>query len=113
MLPAILLGMTGQLRAQSASFNFSLNAHSVSGWVNVAGDPSTAVRTGTSGSISVSSIGTDHWSQYSGSLSAAFDGGGMTGTSFFPTAVMANMWFQYSTFYGAYNAALYLKHVFV
>ena len=104
MLPAVLLGMTGSLQAQSASFNFSLNAHSVSGWANVAGDPSTAVRTGTSGSISVSSIGTDHWAPYNGT--AAYDGGGVTGASFFPSGVMANMWFQSSSYYAAYNAAL-------
>ena len=91
-------------RAQTASFNFSLNSHPVTGWVNVAGDPSTAVRTGVSGSIHVSSIATSNWSQFSGA--AAYDGGGMTGASFFPAGVMANMWFQYNAVYAAYNAAV-------
>jgi Bacterial Ig domain len=100
----LLLGATGSLQAQTASFNFSLNAHTVSGWVNVAGDPSTAILTGVSGSIHVSSIGADHWAPYNST--AAFDGGGMTGASFFPAAVMANMWFQSSSFYAAYNALL-------
>jgi hypothetical protein len=93
-----------RVNAQTASFNFSLNAHAVSGWVNVAGDPSTAVRTGTSGGIQVSSIGANHWAPYNGT--AAYDGGGMTGASFFPAAVMANMWFQSSSYYAAYNALL-------
>ncbi|MES1159172.1 MAG: Ig-like domain-containing protein [Bacteroidota bacterium] len=93
------------LSAQTtAKFNFSLASHTVSGWVNVAGDPSTGIRTGVSGSVHITSINTTRWYQYNNT--AAFDGGGMTGGSFFPSGVMANMWFQYSEFYGAYNAAL-------
>src|ERR1700744_888865 len=91
-------------RAQTASFNFSLNSHPVTGWVNVAGDPSTAVRTSVSGSIHVSSVATSNWSQFSGA--SAFDGGGMTGASFFPAAVMANMWFQFNAVFASYNAAV-------
>jgi Bacterial Ig domain len=101
----LLSGVGGHLYAQSsASFNFSLSSHPVTGWVNVSGDPSATTRTGVSGSIHVSSGLTSNWSQFSGT--AAFDGGGMTGASFFPAAVMANMWFQYSTFFGAYSAGV-------
>ncbi|HEX9511854.1 MAG TPA: Ig-like domain-containing protein [Puia sp.] len=97
--------ITGHLQAQTtASFNFSLAAHPVTGWVNVAGDPSTAIRTGVSGGITISSIATANWAPYNSV--AAFDGGGMSGATFFPAAVMANMWFQYSAYYASYNAAL-------
>jgi hypothetical protein len=98
-----LLGVV-TVQGQTASFNFSLSSHPVTGWVNVSGDPSTAVRTGVSGSIQVSSVATSNWAQYN--AVAAFDGGGMTGASFFPAGVMVNMWFQYSTFFAAYNAAV-------
>jgi len=103
----VLIGGVCLHRAQaqtSASFNFSLAAHTVSGWVNVAGDPSTAVRTGVSGSVHVSSVATANWAPYNSA--AAYDGGGMSGTSFFPSTVMANMWFQYSSYYASYNAAV-------
>jgi hypothetical protein len=86
----------------TAKFNFSLASHTVSGWVNVAGDPSTGVRTGTSGSIHISSINAARWAPLNSV--AAFDGGGMTGASFFPAAVMANMWFQYAAAFASYNA---------
>src|SRR5258708_36212618 len=97
--------ITGHLQAQTtASFNFSLAAQPVTGWVNVAGDPSTAIRTGVSGGITISSIATANWAPYNSV--AAFDGGGMSGATFFPAAVMADMWFQYSAYYASYNAAL-------
>lgn len=106
MVLAFLIGGTGlaRLKAQTVSFNFSAAAHTVSGWTNIAGDPSTAILTGASGSVHVSSIATANWAPYNGA--AAYDGGGMSGTSFFPPAVMANMWFQYSAYYSAYNAAI-------
>jgi hypothetical protein len=98
--------IVSQLQAQTtASFNFSLNTQTVSGWTNVHGDPSVAVRTATSSSgITISSMATANWAGYSST--AAYDGGGASGGSFFAAAVMANMWYQYSPFYGAYNAAV-------
>ena len=94
-----------RLAAQtSASFNFSLAPHIVSGWVNVAGDPSVAILTGVSGSIHINSVATGNWVPYN--TVAAFDGGGMTGASFFPSGVMANMWFQASSYFASYNAAV-------
>jgi hypothetical protein len=110
VLSVLLLSLfivVGKLQAQTASFNFSLAAHPVSGWTNVYGDPSTGVRTATSPSgISISSVATTNWAQYNGTNTAAYDGGGATGGTFFPAAVMANLWFQSSAYFGAYNAAV-------
>lgn len=93
------------LKAQvSASFNFTAASVSVSGWTNVSGDPSVSVRTATSPSgISISSVSTANWSSNSGT--AAYNGGGMSGGTFFPAAVMVNHWFQYGAT-GNYNAAV-------
>ncbi|HWK05716.1 MAG TPA: Ig-like domain-containing protein [Puia sp.] len=91
---------------QTASFNFSSAAHAVTGWNNVAGDPSVSVRTATDASgISVSSVSTSNWNRYNSSNSA-YDGGGATGGAFFPAAVMANMWFQYNSTLSGYNASV-------
>ena len=95
------------LQAQdSASFNFSLASHPVSGWNNISGDPATGVRNATDPStgISVSSIGPANWAGYNGS--AAFDGGGIAAGGFFPGGVMQNMWYQYSAYFSSYNSAL-------
>src|ERR1700744_3790867 len=99
----LLLGII-KAQAQTASFNFSLSSQPVTGWVNVAGDPSTAVRTGVSNGITVSSVATANWAPLNGT--AAFDGGGTTTAGFFPAGVMANMWFQFSDFFAAYNAVV-------
>jgi len=106
-LGALLLCLSivvGKLQAQTASFNFSLTAHPVSGWTNVFGNPAAAVCSATSGGITVSSVATGNWSPFSGGCS--YDGGGASGGTFFPAAVMANQWFQYSSFYAQYNALL-------
>src|SRR5258708_20863821 len=82
-----------RVQAQTtASFNFSLAAHTGSGWVNVAGDPSTAIRTGVSGSVHISSVATANWAPYNSA--AAYDGGGMSGATFFPAAVSTHVWVQ-------------------
>lgn len=104
----LLISGYGIARAQTtASFNFSLASHPVTGWVNVAGDPATGPQTGTDATtgITVSSVAAINWAAYTNG-SSAFDGGGATGGTFFPAAVMANHWFQYSPYYGAYNATL-------
>jgi len=110
VLSVLLLSLfivVGELHAQTASFNFSLTPHAVSGWTNVYGDPSVGVRTATGSSgISISSMATANWAPYNGNSSAAYDGGGATGGTFFPAAVMANLWYQYSPYFGAYNAAV-------
>jgi Bacterial Ig domain len=96
----------GQLQAQTVSFNFSLASQSVSGWINVHGDPSTGVRTATDGTtgISLSSIAMANWVPLSGTGSA-YDGLGQTGGTFFPSGVMLNHWFQFGTL-AVYNGAV-------
>jgi len=106
----LLLALAGLQRslAQTASFNFSLNPQSVSGWVNAHGDPSDTLITATAPSgISVSSVGATNWSRIAyTSDPCAYDGGGATGGTFFPAAVMLDHWFQYGTSTAAYNALL-------
>jgi hypothetical protein len=100
----VLLGIARRGMAQSASFNFSNSSKPVTGWTNIAGDPSTAVRTGTASSgITITSVATGNWAPFGNS---AYDAGGATGGTFFPAAVMLNHWFQYSSYYAAYNALL-------
>ena len=105
---ALLLGTfaTGRLHAQTVSFNFSATSQAVTGWINVVGDPSTAVRTATDATtgIAISSIATANWAPFG--AGCAYDGGGTPGGTFFPAAVMMNEWYQYSTYYALYNALL-------
>jgi Big-like domain-containing protein len=101
----VLIVSSGYLQAQVVTnFNFSAGSQQVSGWINVAGDPSVAVRTATDpvSGISISSVATANWSPYNGS--ASYDGGGTAGGSFFPAAVMMNEWFQYSSYLAVYNS---------
>lgn len=86
--------ITNRLRAQIASFNFSAAAVSVTGWTNVSGDPSLAVRTATAGGITISSVATTNWAQLSGAC--ALNGYGAASGTFFPANVMLNTWFQYN-----------------
>ena len=44
------------LHAQTAKFNLSQASHTVSGWTNVAGDPSVSVLTSTSNGITLSTV---------------------------------------------------------
>src|ERR1700722_10020842 len=91
----ILLGTAATTMAQSASFNFTAGSHSVSGWTNVSGDPSTAVRTGTASGITVSSVATANWSENPSGNNSAYDGGGVSNGTFFPAAVMINHWYNF------------------
>ncbi|HXB93489.1 MAG TPA: hypothetical protein VNU72_14420, partial [Puia sp.] len=98
----LALGGFNGVMAQSASFNFSQGSQSVSGWTNVAGDPSVAVRNVTAPSgITISSVSTTNWVPFS---NCSYDGGGQPGGTFFPAAVMANHWFNYDVRLGNYNA---------
>jgi hypothetical protein len=100
----LLIGSLRAAQAQTASFNFSQGAQSVSGWTNVFGDPALGVRTGTAPSgITVSSISTSNWVPFSSGACAADGGGETTGPFFFPAGVMLNHWFQYGALAG-YNA---------
>jgi hypothetical protein len=91
------LGSFDKSLAQTVSFNFSNSPNSVSGWINMHGDPSLAVITATDGTtgISISSVSTANWVQYN-HANAAYDGGGETNGTFFPAAVMVDQWFQYN-----------------
>jgi hypothetical protein len=88
----------------TVSFNFSAGTQSVAGWINVSGDPSTAVRSATDPTtgITVSSIATGNWHP---SDASAADGYGASGGTFFPAAVMLNHWYQYGGSVSVYNAS--------
>jgi hypothetical protein len=94
----LLLGMLvgARVMAQSASFNFTAAAASVSGWTNVAGDPSKAVRTVTAPSgITLSSVATANWYPDPTGNACAYNGSGGPGGVFFPAAVLLNHWYVY------------------
>jgi hypothetical protein len=93
LLLTLVVGVV-RLEAQTVSFNFSAAAQSVSGWVNVAGDPSTGVRTVTANGITLSSVATANWSPYSGV--SAQNGNGYYPGTYFPAGVMSCNWFQYN-----------------
>ena len=96
LIPLLLL--TGQALAQSANFNFTAAAASVSGWTNAAGDPSVAVRSVTAPSgITLTSVATVNWYPEPTGNTCAFNGGGVNQAGFFPAAVLVNHWFVYGT----------------
>jgi hypothetical protein len=93
------------LKAQSsASFNFSLAPASVSGWVNIHGDPSVDTLHATSNGITVSSVSPQNWVPLT-DVGSAYDMLGINTTGFFPGGVLYNHWFQYSSL-GEYNELL-------
>jgi hypothetical protein len=108
ILLLVLFGsLKGGVYAQTASFNFTATAVTVSNWTNVVGDPSTAVRTAVSHGITVSSVAVANWAPQS--AVAANNGVGTGGGTFFPAQVMSNVWFQYngtSRNLALYNAAM-------
>jgi hypothetical protein len=87
------------IRAQIASFNFSASPAPVTGWLNMSGDPSVSVITGTAGGLTLSSVATINWSPYEGAC--AVNGYGAYPGAYFPIGVMSNTWFQYN---GAANS---------
>ena len=96
-----------QLQAQGvSSFNFSKNPSLVSGWTNVAGDPSVSVVTATDAvnHITISSVATTNWVPMNGVCS--YDGYGVALGTFFPENVMLNVWFQGGGTLANYNAAV-------
>jgi hypothetical protein len=95
-LLGMLLGST--VIAQSASFNFTAAAATVTGWTNVAGDPSKAVRTVTAPSgVTINSGATANWYPDPTGNACAFNGGGEAGGVFFPAAVLLNHWYVYGS----------------
>ncbi len=104
LLTAILLTLAAQVQAQIAAFNFSASSNSVSGWTNVAGDPALGVQTATAGGITLSSVSVANWSP-NGSGNSAYNYGGPSSATYFPTLVMMDSWIQYNG--SGNNLALY------
>jgi len=109
LLFLLLLFAMGKVpMAQTSSFSFSSSPHATTGWINVAGDPLTAVRTAIDSAtgFQISSVSIANW--YS-TNSCAQDNVGVQNGTFFPASVMVNTWRQYGP-NGAtnsqYNAAL-------
>ena len=98
------LFVTGLNAQTSASFNFSLAPVSVSGWVNIHGDPSVDTLRATSNGITVSSVSPQNWVPLSG-VGSAYDAIGVNTDGFFPGGVLYDHWFQYSSL-GEYNELL-------
>lgn len=101
----LLLAVAGAHKsmAQIASFSFA-GPDSAPGWTNVSGDPALGVQTATAGGVTLSSVGTANWSPNANG-NCAFDYGGASGGSYFPSAVMGNSWIQYNG--TGYSLALY------
>src|ERR1700743_2848964 len=101
----LLMGAACPAFSQLASFNFTAGALPVSGWTNVAGDPSTGVRTATDPSgIGISSVSTANWSQTTGGI-CAYNGNGAYPGVYFNPGVMSATWLQYNG--ASNNLALY------
>jgi hypothetical protein len=95
LVTAVLLALGAQVHAQIASFNFSASSNVVSGWTNVAGDPALAVQTATAGGITLSSVSVSNWSP-NGNGNSAYNYGGPSSATYFPTVVMQDSWIQYN-----------------
>jgi hypothetical protein len=104
LLAAVSVTLAGQVQAQIASFNFSATSNTVSGWTNIAGDPHAGVQTATAGGITLSSVSVSNWSPNS-SGNCAYNYGGPSSTTYFPTLVMMDSWIQYNG--SGNNLALY------
>ena len=102
----LLLAMTGMSKtmAQLASFSFSGTPTTVSGWINLPGDPHSAAQTASTNGIMVSSISPSNWVPNS-VPSNVYNYGGASNATYFPTAVMANTWLQWNG--NSNNLALY------
>ena len=95
-----------------SKFNFSNEAYSVSGWINVSGDPKTAVRTKTDSTtgIGVRSI-TANWNNANGNN--AWNGAGQTvddgGGFIVPAGVLLNYWYNTNSIFatGKYHAQIF------
>ncbi len=111
MKKVVLLGLcfviflSKPVTAQLASFSFSATPEApTTGWTNVPGNPYSAVLTATSNGISISSVSTTHWMPNSSSA-CSFDYLGASPGTYFPDAVMSNVWLQFNG--TTYDQALY------
>jgi hypothetical protein len=81
-------------------FNFNTTAQSVSGWIDVSGNPHSGIRTATDGGSGIGitsiAIGNPYWDSYV-SITSSNTGGETAGNASFPATVMGSYWFEYST----------------
>lgn len=82
----------------TAQFNFNLTARSVSGWVDITGHPHIAIRTGTDGTVTVSTRATTYWTNLS-STTAVQSGGEETANPnyIFPQNVVLDYFYSNQT----------------
>lgn len=82
-----------------AKFNLSLSTNTVSGFTSLVGDPNTAIRSGTSGSVTLSSVATGdtYWTD-NGTAAAGFVDEN-TSNGAFPAATGSGYFFHQSTAY--------------
>lgn len=82
----------------SFQFNFNLTARSVSGWIDVTGHPHTAIRTGTDGSVTVSTRATTYWTNVAGTTAVQSGGEETANPSYvFPQNVVLDYFFSNQT----------------
>ncbi len=79
-------------------FNFSLTSRTQSGWVNIIGHPHTAIRSGTDGSITVSTRATTYWTAVARATAAQSGGEETANPSYiFPQNVVLDYMFSNQT----------------
>ena len=96
-----------------SKFNVSAASATVPGWTNIAGDPSTGIRSAVDAAtgFGFKSLSSSNWGSYGGAN--AFDGAGATaddgGGFAFPAGVVANYWYNYDNVFsvGVYQTQLY------
>lgn len=82
----------------TAQFNFNLTARSVSGWIDITGHPHTAVRTGTDGTITVSTRATTYWTNLSSTTAVQSGGEETANPSYvFPQNVVLDYFYSNQT----------------
>lgn len=89
----------GRTTSVISKFNLSDTSDAVTGWTNVAGNPSSSVRTATDGTTSIGfrSI-TTYWGQYGGANASTDNGATSTdgaGFAFSPNDAISSYWFNY------------------
>jgi len=82
----------------TSQFNFNLTARSVAGWVDITGHPHTAIRTGTDGSVTVSTRATTYWTNVAGATAVQSGGEETANPSYvFPQNVVLDYFFSNQT----------------
>ena len=86
---------------KTSSFNFNPAPQNISGWIDVSGNPHTAIRTATDyiTGIGISSIATDKWLPLGGLTSASTGENDANPTFVFPAPVILSYWFNTTNTY--------------